>query len=176
LKTTVIAVVGSKSSGKTTTIEALTRELTKRGYKVAAIKHISEVNFTIDTKDKDTWRFAQAGAKTIISVASHEIATIEKVNEVDFSLEEILRKCEDHDIVILEGFRKFVSKNENIPKIVVAKSKEEALEALDQFKPILAFTGPYSTEKMNSKVPYVDVLKKPEKIADIVEKLAIKRR
>ena len=176
MKTTVIAVVGSKSSGKTTTIEALTRELTKRGHKVAAIKHIPEVNFTIDTKDKDTWRFAQAGAKTIISVASQEIATIEKVNEADFSLENILRKCEDHDIVILEGFRKLVSKNENIPKIVVAKSKKEALEALDQFKPILAFTGPYSTEKMNLKVPYVDVLKKPEKIADIVEKLAIKRR
>jgi predicted CoA-binding protein len=29
---------------------------------------------------------------------------------------------------------------------------------------------------MNLKVPYVDVFKKPEKIADIVEKLAIKRR
>lgn len=30
-KPVVIAVVGSKSSGKTTTIEALTRELTKKG-------------------------------------------------------------------------------------------------------------------------------------------------
>ena len=33
----VIAVVGSKSSGKTTTIEALTKELTKRGYIIAVV-------------------------------------------------------------------------------------------------------------------------------------------
>ncbi|MEM3458878.1 MAG: molybdopterin-guanine dinucleotide biosynthesis protein B [Candidatus Bathyarchaeia archaeon] len=176
MKTAIVAVVGSKSSGKTTTIEALTIELTKRGYKVAAVKHIPEPDFTIDTKDKDTWRFAKAGARTIISVASHEIATIEKVNEADFSLEKILKKCEGHDVVILEGFRKLVNKNENIPKIAVVKSEREALEILNNFKPVLAFTGPFSTEKMNLKVPYVDVLKNPEKIADIVEKLAIKKR
>ncbi|MCJ7559854.1 molybdopterin-guanine dinucleotide biosynthesis protein B, partial [Candidatus Bathyarchaeota archaeon] len=64
-----IAVVGSKKSGKTTTIENLVRELTKKGYKVAAIKHVSEPDFTIDTAGKDTWKFAKAGAKTIISVA-----------------------------------------------------------------------------------------------------------
>ncbi|MCK4482606.1 molybdopterin-guanine dinucleotide biosynthesis protein MobB, partial [Candidatus Bathyarchaeota archaeon] len=69
MKTTVIAVVGSKSSGKTTIIEILTKELTKRDYKVAAVKHIPESNFTIDREGKDTWRFAQSGAKTIVSVA-----------------------------------------------------------------------------------------------------------
>ena len=57
-KPVVIAVVGIKSSGKTTTIEALTKELTKRGYKIAVVKHIPEPDFTIDTVGKDTWRFA----------------------------------------------------------------------------------------------------------------------
>ena len=75
-----IAVVGTKKSGKTTTIENLTRELTKRGYKVATIKHINEPDFTIDTLGKDTWRYAQAGAKTIISVATNETAIIQKTN------------------------------------------------------------------------------------------------
>ncbi len=170
MKTTVIAVVGSKSSGKTTTIEILTQELTKRGYKIVAIKHIPEKNFTIDTKRKDTWRFAKSGAKTIVSVASNEIATIEKIDEGNFSLEKVLKKCEGNDIVFLEGFRKLVGKNRSIEKIVVAKSEEEALEALKSFEPILAFTGSYSTEKLNLKAPYVDTLKNPEKIADIVEK------
>ncbi len=170
MKTTVIAVVGSKSSGKTTTIEILTKELTRRGYKVAAIKHIPEPNFTIDSAGKDTWRFAQSGAKTIISVASNEVASIEKVNEEGFSLKRILKKCQGNDIVIIEGFRKIVGKMKDIPKIVTAKSREEALEALEAFKPILAFTGPYSTENLNLKIPYVDVLKNPKKIADIVEK------
>ena len=108
-KPVVIAVVGSKSSGKTTTIEALTKELTKRCYKIAVVKHIPEPDFTIDTVGKDTWRFAQSGAKTIISIASNEIATIEKVKAKNFPLKEILQKCEGHDIVFLEGFRKFVT-------------------------------------------------------------------
>jgi molybdopterin-guanine dinucleotide biosynthesis protein B len=166
----VVAIVGSKSSGKTTTIEVLTRELTRRGYKIAAVKHIPEPDFTIDTKGKDTWRFAKSGAKTIISVASNEITTIEKVDEESFSLKKILKKCEGNDIVFLEGFKELVSKNRGIQKIVVAKSEREALEALKSFNPILAFTGPYSTENLKLKIPYIDVLKNPEKIANIIEK------
>ncbi|MDI6805464.1 MAG: molybdopterin-guanine dinucleotide biosynthesis protein B [Candidatus Bathyarchaeia archaeon] len=169
-KPLVIAVVGSKSSGKTTTIEILTRELTKRGYKIAAIKHIPEPNFTIDKAGKDTWRFAQSGAKTIISAASNEIATIEKVNTENFSLKEILKKCEGHDIIFVEGFRKLVGKDKSIYKIAVVKSAEESSEAIRNFEPILAFTGPYSTEATHPKIPFVDLMKNPEKIADIVEK------
>jgi len=169
----VIAVVGSKSSGKTTTIEALTRELTKRGYKIAVVKHIPEPDFTIDTKGKDTWRFAQSGAKTIISVASDEIATIEKVKAKNFPLKEILQKCRGHDIVFLEGFRKFVGKKKDMHKIVVVRSDREVSDAAKSFKPILAFTGPCSTEKLNPEIPYVNVLKNPEKIADIVGKVVL---
>jgi molybdopterin-guanine dinucleotide biosynthesis protein B len=164
-----IAVVGSKSSGKTTIIEILTRELTRRGYKIATVKHIPEPDFTIDTKGKDTWRFAQSGAKTIISVASSEIATIEKIDE-NFSLKDILKRCKGNDVVFLEGFKQLVNKNKGIQKIVVVKSEKEALEALRSSKPILAFTGPYSTENLKLKIPYVNVLKNPEKIADLVEK------
>lgn len=173
-KPTVIAVVGSKNSGKTATIEVLIRELTKRGYKIAAIKHIPEPNFTIDTVGKDTWRFAKSGAKTILSVASNEIATIEKI-EKTLSLDEILQKCKNHDFVFIEGFRNLVSKNGSILKIVTVKSSEEASEALKTFNPILAFTGPYLPKNLKLKIPHVDVLQNPEKIADIVETIAKRR-
>jgi len=175
LRTTVIAVVGSKSSGKTTTIEALTKELTKRGYRIAAVKHVSEQNFTIDTKGKDTWRFAESGAKTIVGVSYKEIATIEKLNEEGVSVKKILQKCKGNDLVILEGFREFICRNPNVPKVVSVKSAEEALEASKTFKPILAFTGPYSTEKLNLKIPYVNVLKNEREIAEIVEKIIRKK-
>jgi molybdopterin-guanine dinucleotide biosynthesis protein MobB len=175
METIVIAVVGRKSSGKTTTIEVVTRELTKRDYKVAAIKHIHEQNFTIDTKEKDTWRFAQSGAKTIVSVASNEVATIEKTNASSFSLKDILQKCQGNDVVFVEGFRKLLGGNQNVPKIVAVKTAEEAHEALKTFKPILAFTGPYSTENLNLNIQYINVLKDKEKIADIVEEIIRKK-
>jgi molybdopterin-guanine dinucleotide biosynthesis protein B len=170
LKTTVIAVVGSKSSGKTTTIEALTEQLTKRGYKIAVVKHIPEPKFTIDTEGKDTWRFAQSGAKTTVSVASNEIATIEKIETTNFSLEEILHRCRDVGFIFLEGFKKLVGKNHDIPKIVTVKSAKEALEAKETFKPILAFTGLYAIETLNLSVPYLNVFENREKIVDLVVK------
>jgi len=172
LKTTIIAVVGSKKSGKTTTIEALTSQLSKRGYKIATVKHISEPHFTIDTEGKDSWRFAQAGAKTIILASSDEIATIEKKASKGFSLDVILKKCEGNDIVFFEGFRELVSEDRDIHKIVVVRSAEEALEAMKSLTPIMAFTGPYSTKDLNLNIPYADSRMDPGKIAGIVENVA----
>jgi molybdopterin-guanine dinucleotide biosynthesis protein B len=171
----VIAVVGTKKSGKTTTTENLIKELAKRGYKVAAIKHIPEPNFTIDTAGKDTWKFAKAGAKTIISVAANEITTIEKVATESVSLKTLLKKCRGNDVVLIEGLKKLVALKKNIPKIVVAKSMKEAVNALETFKPVAAFSGPYSTETLGFEAPYADGLKSPQKLADIVEKTILKK-
>ncbi|MBS7616349.1 molybdopterin-guanine dinucleotide biosynthesis protein B [Candidatus Bathyarchaeota archaeon] len=170
-KPIVIAVVGGKSSGKTTTVEALTETLTKKGYKVAAVKHIPEKDFTIDTKDKDTWRFAQSGAKTVVAISPNEIATIEKANISHVTLSSILERCHGNDIIIIEGFRKMLGKNLKVPKIVATKSAEEVSEALKTFKPIVAFTGPYQASEMASHVLYIDVLREKEKIADVVAEL-----
>jgi molybdopterin-guanine dinucleotide biosynthesis protein B len=171
----VIAVVGSKKSGKTTTIENLIKELTERGYKVAAIKHIAEPDFTIDTAGKDTWKLAKAGAKTIISMAANEIATIEKGTTKSVSLEKLLKKCRGNDIVLIESFKKHVALKKNIPKIVVVKSMKEAENALETFEPVLAFSGPYSTETLGLATPYADGMKNPQKLADIVEKIVLKK-
>lgn len=169
MKIKTIAIVGSKSSGKTTTIEVLTKGLTRLGYKVAAVKHISEPNFTIDTEGKDTWRFAQSGAKTIVSVASKEIAIIEKVDEKDMQLKSIIKKCGENDVIFLEGFRNLVGKKRSIPKIVVVKAEEEAYEAAKYFKPILAFISIRPIGKLDLEIPCVDLSKNPEKIVSIVE-------
>jgi len=171
----IVAVVGSKKSGKTTAVEALVRGLTKRGYKVATVKHIPETDFTIDTEGKDTWRHAKAGASTVMSVAPKELTVIRKVDTTKYSLEQIIRNCEDDvEIIILEGFRKLIGQNPTVPKIVAAKTTDEVLETSKHFKPILTFVGPISTEAKRLKIPYVDVLKDQEKLADIVnDKIAV---
>ena len=43
----ILAVVGSKNSGKTTTVELLVEGLTKNGHQVATVKRIHEPDFTI---------------------------------------------------------------------------------------------------------------------------------
>lgn len=167
MKTVVVAVVGGKKSGKTTLIEKTTKELASRGYVVCTVKHVSETDFTIDTKGKDSWRFAQAGAKTIITVAANEIATIEKGSTENLSLKGILQKCKGNDIIFIEGLKNLVNVDD-VQKIVIVRSAEEAFTAKETFKPILAFAGSRSMENLPG-IPYVNLLKNSKGIADIVE-------
>jgi len=175
MKPAVIAVVGGKKSGKTTAIELLTKELTERGYRIAAVKHIPEPNFTIDREGKDTWRYAQAGAKIVVGVSADEIATIEKRRQNDLTLNSIMQKCRGSDLVFLEGFRKLVAKNERIHKILVVNSSDEAMHDLKTFRSIIALTGPLQPRLGRLHVPYVDVCKNVKKLADLVEKTVIKK-
>jgi len=170
----IIAVAGSKKSGKTTAVETLVHGLVEKGYRVATVKHIPEPNFTIDTKGKDTWRHAEAGARTVISVAPNELTVIKKVDTTKYSLEQIIRNCEDDaEIIILEGFRKLIGQDPTVLKIVAVKTTDEVLEANKHFKPILTFVGPISAEAKKLKIPYVDVLRDQEKLVDLVnEKIA----
>ena len=169
----IVAIVGSKKSGKTTAVETLVQGLTKRGYKVATIKHIQEPDFTIDTEGKDTWRHAKAGARTVISVAPNELTVIRKVETIKYSLERIVEECEDDvEILILEGFKKMIGKNPTVPKIVAVKTTDEVLEASGHYKPILTFVGPIPAEAAKLKIPYVDVLKETEKLVDLVNQKA----
>ena len=171
----IVAIVGSKKSGKTTTVEGLIREFVKKKYKVGAVKHISERDFTIDTQGKDTWRFAHVGATTVVSVSANEVATVEKKSIDGFSIEELLRKCDACDFVFTEGFKWLVGLEPNIQKIVVIKSEVEVENALKIFDPILAFSGPCSTERVNKEIPYVNSVIEPEKLASIVEDFFQKR-
>ena len=169
-----VAIVGVKKSGKTTTTENLIRELTKRGYKFATIKHVPEPDFTIDTPGKDTWRHAQAGAKTIVSAAANEIATIEKMSLETVSLNALMRRCKGNDIVFIEGLKKGLAKRRSIPKIVITTNLDEAVNALKMYKPILAFSGPHDTKGLTLEVPYADALKNSDKLADVVENRVLK--
>jgi molybdopterin-guanine dinucleotide biosynthesis protein B len=176
MKQQVIAVVGTKKSGKTTTIENLIRELTRRGYNVAAIKHVPEPDHTIDTPGKDTWRYAQAGAKTIVSAATNEIATLEKTTLETVPLNVLIGKCKNSDVVFIEGLKKKVAKRKNIPKIVVAKTREESVNALETYKPIVAFSGSYSTRSLHVEIPYANALVNPAQLCDIIESKLLKKK
>jgi len=129
----------------------------------------------MDKEGKDSWRYAQSGAETIIIVSPNETVTIQKGTAGTESLKNLLQKASNHDIVFIEGLKNLVGMDEQVHKIAVVKSVEEAREALQNFKPILAFAGPYNTTRLNPKIPYADVLRDPKKMADIVETLHQKK-
>lgn len=165
----IVAVVGSSNSGKTTTVEALIRGLTKRGYTVASAKHIPEPEFTIDTEGKDTWRHIKAGASTVLSVAPNELTAIKKVDTTEYGLEHIVAETPDEvDIIILEGFKGLIGQNATVPKLVTAKTVNEITAALERYKNILAFISPIPNGKLETEIPFIDALKEPEKLVELV--------
>jgi len=166
----IIAVVGSRKSGKTTAVEALVKGFTGKGYTIATVKHISEPDFTMDTEGKDTWRHTKAGARVTLSVAPSELTLIKKADTAKYGLTDIVKHCEDEaDIIILEGFRDLVAQNPLVPKVVAVKTAEEVKEASQYFKPIVAFSGALSTVPKGLRIPYFDALQKPEKLVETVE-------
>ena len=165
----IVAVVGSGNSGKTTAIEAIIQGLTKKGYTVASAKRIPEPEFTIDTEGKDTWRHAKAGASAVLSVAPQELTIIKKVDTKKYTLEQLIAEIPDEtDIIIIEGFKSLVAQDMTIPKIVATKTDNEISEALERYKNILAFIG-HTPEKVETEIPFVDALKEPEKLVDMVD-------
>jgi molybdopterin-guanine dinucleotide biosynthesis protein B len=168
----LVAVVGSSESGKTTAIEALIKRLTKQGYTIASAKRIPEPKFTIDTEGKDTWRHANAGANTVLSVAPKELAVIKKVETKKYTLEQLIAEIPDEtDIIIIEGFKNLVGQDMTIPKIVATKTDEEISEALNRYKNIIAFIGHTPDRKMETEIPFIDTLKEPEKLVELVNSI-----
>ena len=97
-------VAASSNSGKTTLIEKVVRILKGRGLRVAVIKHTT-AGFDLDKPGKDSWRFQQAGADTVILSGPGRIALMQKI-EHEPTLDELARLAGDVEIVITEGFKK----------------------------------------------------------------------
>jgi len=119
----IISIVGKSDSGKTTLIEKLVPELTRRGYRIATVKHDIH-GFEVDREGKDSWRHKQAGAHTVVISSPNKIALIRDV-ERDLNLEELREKLiQDVDLILSEGYKKDVQ-----PKIEIFR-KEKHRELL----------------------------------------------
>ena len=114
----IVSIVGKSDSGKTTLIEKLVPELTRRGYRVATIKHDMH-GFEVDREGKDSWRHKQAGAHTVVISSPKKIALIRDV-EKDLTLDEIRERwIQDVDLILSEGYKRDVQ-----PKIEVFRKEK----------------------------------------------------
>jgi molybdopterin-guanine dinucleotide biosynthesis adapter protein len=108
----IVAFVGHSGSGKTTFVEKLIACLTRKGIRVAVIKHDVH-GFEMDKPGKDTWRHKQAGAVATLISSPGKIGLVMD-SERDRSPEELLPLLHFADLVITEGY-----KRSQLPKIEV---------------------------------------------------------
>jgi molybdopterin-guanine dinucleotide biosynthesis protein B len=170
----IVAAVGRSGSGKTVTIEYLISRFSAENCRVGAIKHVHHEDFTIDTKGKNTWRYAQAGAKVIAAISSDEIAIIKKNRQETSSLDQVIEtlKKEKLDIIFIEGYHSLIANRVDVFKILTAKDTESLPETLEgTVEPILAVSGLIAK---NSKPTFLDypVIKIPEegkKLVDLIK-------
>jgi molybdopterin-guanine dinucleotide biosynthesis protein B len=100
----VVSFFGNSGTGKTTLIEESIRELKKRGYRVAVIKHAHH-GFEIDQPGKDSWRFAQAGSDVVLISSPEKVAILERVSEERWLPQHLAMIGDKVDIVLVEGYK-----------------------------------------------------------------------
>ncbi|HDM92112.1 MAG TPA: molybdopterin-guanine dinucleotide biosynthesis protein B [Candidatus Korarchaeota archaeon] len=130
-KPLIVAVVGRKSSGKTTLIEELTKRLIDRGLRVAAIKHTCELEVKFDFPGTDTWRMRQSGASAVMLVSpSCQALIAEGSLDLDSAVDLLVRAVSDVDVVLVEGFKSQTLPREDALKVIVSAGEgdEEFLE------------------------------------------------
>ena len=151
-----VGVIGYKRSGKTTLIIKLSHELSRMGYRVAVVKHVSS---DIDFPDTDTSKY-RPYVPFISAISSTETEIILKGKK---SIEDILAYA-DCDIVLVEGFKK----EQTFPKIVCIREEGEEKELFDGLQ---LFTASFDENISDFSIEKDDHIKK---MASIVTERSFK--
>jgi molybdopterin-guanine dinucleotide biosynthesis protein B len=116
-------VIGRKNSGKTTLVVALCAELTRRGRRVATIKHGHHA-FESDEPGRDSWRhFNEGGAMAAIMCGTGKVALTLRIDgEPDpVSLIDQFYTGRGYHLVLIEGW-----KHGPLPKVEVFRAAVHA--------------------------------------------------
>ncbi len=120
MNTILIPVIGfaaPSGTGKTTLMERVIAELSDSGLKVGAIKH-GHHPADPDQPGKDTHRFRQAGARSVLFTCPERWFLIQESQPgQEPELEAQLQWFKGHDLVLVEGY-----KNHDHPKIAIHRN------------------------------------------------------
>ena len=142
----IITFVGLSGTGKTTFIEKLIPEIKARGLRLAVLKHDAH-HFEMDKPGKDTYRFTAAGADVVTISNGEKFAMVER-RQQELSLEEIISRLPETDLVLVEGYKKNA-----YPKIEIHR-KELGRPLISDPKELLAVV---TDEKLDVPVPQFDL-------------------
>jgi len=160
----VFSVIGTKESGKTTTIENIIKELKKRRYSVGSVKEIHYEKFAIDKEGTNTYRHRAAGAEVITARGYYETDILFPRK---LSMEEVLRFY-DQDFVVLESVTDY-----NLPKILCAYDGREVDGRLD--RSVFVISGKISNSLDKYKdIPVINAIKDSDKLVNLIEEKVYK--
>jgi molybdopterin-guanine dinucleotide biosynthesis protein B len=150
--TPVIGIAGWKKSGKTTLAERLIAEFTRRGLRVATVKHAHH-DFQIDDAATDSARHRRAGASQVAIVSAKRWALITELGGTpEPDLAQLLDRLEPCDLVIVEGY-----KSAPIPKIEARRSAAFGSEPLADSDPdVIAIAADHAADGFGRPVFALD--------------------
>ena len=102
VKPVIYAISGYKNSGKTTLMTALIAELTRRGYRVASIKHDGH-DFDPDVPGTDSYRHRIAGAYGTAVFSQKRFMVTKTWEKPDMNA--LISAFPEADVLLLEGFK-----------------------------------------------------------------------
>ncbi len=128
----IIGIAGWKKSGKTTLTVRLVSEFTRRGLKVATVKHAHH-EFQIDDGDTDSARHRRAGAAQVAIVSGKRWAVVTELEGApEPNFEEVIASLEPADLIIVEGY-----KSAAIPKIEARRTAQISKRPLAPDDPLV---------------------------------------
>ena len=138
----IIGVAGWKNSGKTTLVERLIAEFTRRGRRVASVKHAHHA-FQLDDGETDSARHRRAGSAQVAVVSRIRWAMVtELAGAPEPSLAEVMSRLDPCDLVIVEGYKRAA-----IPKIEVRRTASLSHERLSDGDPqVIAIAADHPVE------------------------------
>lgn len=153
----IISVIGYSGSGKTTfIIEAIKRLKNRLNYNIAVVKNIHE--HQIDEPEKDTFKFAEVGAKYSITknITNETTIFIKDELKLEQLIDWLAKGPFNIDLIFTEGFRK-----SEYPAVLCLKELEELHSQLDSR--IEMITGIIDLGKLGEiedlSIPIVDIHK-----------------
>jgi molybdenum cofactor guanylyltransferase/molybdopterin-guanine dinucleotide biosynthesis protein MobB len=142
LTTPVIGIAGWKNSGKTTLVVRLVAELTRRGLRVATIKH-SHHDLRAEDTQTDSAKHLRAGAVQVAAVSPRRwMLGADAFGGPEPALDEVIRRMPPCDLILVEGY-----KSAPIAKIEVRRADQPDKRPLADRDPfVIAIAADYDVE------------------------------
>lgn len=155
----VIKVQGTTKTGKTTTVEAIIKELRRRGYTVGSVKEIHYEAFTMETEGTNTYKHKQAGAHPVTARGPSE-TDIMFDHRVD--IDRIL-DIYSQDYVVIEGHAEA-----NCPSIATGITTEQVDRQIEDLT--IGISGVISNELTEYRgFPVINATTDIDRLVDLIE-------